>query len=598
MEKPEADILFEVSWEVCNKVGGIYTVIKSKVDQTVKQYGDNYFLIGPYFMDKAIGLFNEQLPPEEYRTICKELLDEGIIVKFGKWLIRGRPNTILIEFSNYAKYKDGIKKELWDKFKIDSLNTEYFDFDQPVIWAYAVGKLVEKIATKFPDKKMVLQAHEWLSGPTILYLKKNKVPVSTVFTTHATTLGRTLANSHVDLYGVLNKIKPDDEAHKYNVHAKHELEKQSALNSNVFTTVSEITGIEAENLLGKKPDIILPNGLDLRKFPTFEELSIKHKGLKDRIKEFIMFFFFPYYTFDLDNTLIFFIAGRYEFHDKGIDVLIKSLGNLNKLLKKDKSKKTIVVFFWVPAGIRNIRPELIENREFLKDIKSDLMEQIPDIKTRLLYLILSKKVVSEKNLLTDHFLDESEGKVMRFMRKNQIPSVSSHDLQNIDGDPILNNFKTYGLQNKKEDRIKVILYPIYLTGADGLLNTDYYESIIGSHLGIFPSFYEPWGYTPLECAALGVASVTTDLAGFGRYIRKEIDGRKYPGIFVLDRLNKSDDEFVEILTDSLYNFVKLSKNERISNKMAAREFAGVADWENFITYYIQAHNLAIKKMYS
>ncbi|UCD03825.1 MAG: glycogen/starch synthase [Candidatus Woesearchaeota archaeon] len=598
MEKPKADILFEVSWEVCNKFGGIYTVIKSKVNQTVKQYGDNYFLIGPYFMDKALGLFSEQLPPEGYRNICKELRDEGIIVKFGKWLIKGRPNTILIEFSDFAKHKDAIKKELWDNFEIDSLFTDYFDFDQPVIWAYAVGKLIEKISAKFPDKKMVLQAHEWLAGPAILYLKKNNVPVSTVFTTHATTLGRTLANSHVDLYAVLNDIKADEKARSFRIQAKHQMEKQSAMNSSVFTTVSEITGIEAEHLLGKKPDIILPNGLDLRKFPTFEELSIKHKIMKDRIKEFIMFFFFPYYTFDLDNTLIFFIAGRYEFHDKGVDVLIKALCNLNEKFKKDKSKKTIVVFFWIPAGIRNIRQELIENREFLKDIKNDLLEQIPDIKTRLLYLILSKKVVSEKNLLSNDFLDASEGKIMRFERKNQVPSVSTHDLQNINNDLILNSLRNCGLSNRKEDRIKVILYPIYLTGADGLLNTDYYESIIGSHLGIFPSFYEPWGYTPLECAALGVASVTTDLAGFGRYIRKEIDGRKYPGIFVLDRLDKSDDEFVEILTESLYNFSKLSKNERISNKIAAREFAARADWENFINYYIQAHNLAIKKMYS
>lgn len=597
MDKSKADILFEVSWEVCNKVGGIYTVIKSKVDQMVKNYGDDYFLIGPYFLDKATGLFTEELPPEEYRSICKELRDEGIIIHYGKWLIRGRPRVILIDFSNFAYKKDIIKRELWDNFKVDSLNTTYFDFDESVIWSYSVGKLLEKISKKFNNKKIVAQFHEWLSGAALLYLKSKQANVATVFTTHATSLGRTLANSNVDLYRIIKEIKPDEKAYEFKVQAKHLLEKNCALNSDVFTTVSEITGIEAEHFLERKPDIILPNGLDFRKFPTFEEISIKHKLFREKIKEFIMYFFFPYYTFDLENTLIFFIAGRYEFHDKGIDVLIKSLGKLNDLLQKKKSKRNVVVFFWVPAGVQSIKPELIENREFFKDIENSLSDQFSEIRTRLLYLILSSNEVSEKNLLDKEFLEENERKIARFKRKKVDVNLSTHILNNENNDAILNSLRESGLNNSKNDRVKVIFYPIYLTGADGLLNTDYYESIIGSHLGIFPSFYEPWGYTPLECGALGVASVTTDLAGFGLYIKKEVDKRKSKGIFVLDRMNKSDDDVVDSLTETMYNFCRLNKADRVRNKINAHEVAAMADWEYFIEYYINAHNLAIRKKY-
>ncbi|GAI14447.1 unnamed protein product, partial [marine sediment metagenome] len=455
------------------------------------------------------------------------------------------------DFSGFTSKKNEIKKDLWQNFKIDSLNTQYFDFDEPVIWSYAVGKLLEEIKNVFKDKKIVAQFHEWLAGAGLLYLKQNKIKVATVFTTHATILGRTMSFANEELYETFDKINPVEKAYDYGIQAKYLTEKQSTLNADVFTTVSEITAIEAEHLLGKKPDVLLPNGLDLNKFPTFEEASIKHRLYRERIKEFLMYYFFPYYSFDLDNTLFYFLCGRYEFRAKGIDIFIKALAKLNEKLKKENSNKTIVAFFWVPGNIRAIKTGLLENKTFFKDIKDAVDDNIGEIKNRVIYSIVSKKSITEKNIFDEDFLHENKKKVLKLMKKGD-PELTTHDLQDEQNDSIIKSINKAGLLNKKEDRVKIVFYPIYLTGADRLLDLGYYECMQGSHLGVFPSYYEPWGYTPLEAAALGVSSVTTDLAGFGRYVNEKSVQTKNPGIFVLKRLGKKDDEVVEELANALY----------------------------------------------
>ena len=594
MEK-QADYLFEVSWEVCNKVGGIYTVVKSKAAEIMEYYKENYFAIGPFFPEKVAGEFQEKVPPDSLSKVFEKLRKESIKCHYGSWLIKGEPNTILVDFSGFTFKKNEIKTSLWQNFKIDSLNTQYFDFDEPVIWSYAVGKLLEEIKNVFKDKKIVAQFHEWLTGAGLLYLKQNKVKIGTVFTTHATILGRTMSFANEELYEIFDKINPVEKAYEYGIQAKYLIEKQSALNADVFTTVSEITAIETEHILGKKPDILLPNGLNLNKFPTFEEASIKHRLYRERIKEFLMYYFFPYYSFDLDNTFFYFLCGRYEFRAKGIDVFIKALAKLNEKLKKEGSKKTIVAFFWVPGNIRGIKTQLLENRTFFKDIKDSVDDNINEIKNRIIYSIVSKKSITEKNIFDESFLHENKKKVLKLMKKGN-PALSTHDLHDEQNDPIIKSLNESGLLNKKEDRVKVVFYPIYLTGADSLLDLGYYECMQGSHLGVFPSYYEPWGYTPLEAAALGVSSVTTDLAGFGRYINEKSVQTKNPGIFVLKRLEKKDDEVVEKLANSLYYFSSLSKQDRIKNKMEAQRLASLADWDALIKNYIEAHNLAVKRL--
>jgi len=590
----KADIVFEVSWEVCNKVGGIYTVVKSKAAKMVEAYGENYFLVGPYFASKAVAEFQEEMPGEFFKPAFEELKKYGILCHFGKWLIEGSPSVILVDFMNYKNRINDIKKELWDWYKIDSLRAPN-DYDEPIVWAYTTGMLIEKMAYSSKNKKILAHFHEWLSGVGLLYLKKKNVKAATAFTTHATVLGRAMASSHVDLYNVWSKINPDDEAYKYNAESKHFVEKNSALHADAFTTVSEITGMEANYLLKRKPDVILPNGLDISKFPTFEEVIIKHKLQRDRIREFMLHYFFPYYTFDPKETLIYFLAGRYEFRDKGIDIFLEALGKLNEKMKQSKSKKTIIAFIWVPAGFRNIKTEILENKTLFQDITDALEEVMEDVKKNLIYSFVSNKKIAKEILFEDDFITEMKIRVARFVKKGN-PPVATHDLY--DGnDTILKAISEASLKNEEDDPVKVIYYPIYLSGADGLLNLNYYEAMQGSHLGVFPSYYEPWGYTPLEAGALGVSSVTTDLAGFGRYFCEECSQSEAPGIYVLKRLNKSHDEVVHQLVDVMSNYANLSKEERIANMLEARKIAAKADWKIFVKKYIEAHNLAIDKVY-
>ena len=593
MEK-KADLLMEISWEVCNKVGGIYTVVRSKAARMVENYGNGYYLIGPYFSSKAFGEFIEEIPNDFCRPAFEELKRMGILCHFGKWQIEGSPNVILVDFENYRGKINDMKKELWEHFGIDSLKAPA-DYDEPVAWAYTVGILLEKIHNSHKEKKMAAQFHEWLSGAGILYLKSRKIKIATVFTTHATALGRTLSGWNVDIYNVWEKIDPEKEAYSHNIESKHMVEKSSAINADVFTTVSEITGMEASHFLKKKPDFLLPNGLDISKFPSFEELVIKHRIQRDRIREFLIYFFFPHYAFDLNESLIFFTAARYEFHDKGIDVFIKSLGRLNEKLKHEKSKKSIVAFIWVPANYRSITSELLENKTLYQDIKDGLEETGDDVKKNIIYSLVSHHKISAESLFEDSFLDEIKVRISKFVKKGK-PMISTHELYD-DNDQIINAIKQAKLSNSEEDPVKIIYYPIYLSGADGLLNLNYYEAMQGSHLGVFPSYYEPWGYTPLEAGALGVASATTDLSGFGRFFCNECVQPEIPGIFVLKRLNRTEEQVVSDLTVMMENFVKYTKEERVANKVQARKVASMADWKIFIKNYIDAHNMAITRVF-
>ncbi|MEM4366377.1 MAG: hypothetical protein QXN46_02160, partial [Candidatus Woesearchaeota archaeon] len=365
--QPQAGIVFEVSWEVCNKIGGIFTVVQSKAQQMVNIYGRKYFLLGPYFPQKASGIFEETIAPAECKEPFDKLRKDGIECHCGRWLTKGNPLVILIDFTNFAKNKNDIKRRLWELYGIDSLYTEYYDFDEPVIWSWAAGKVIEELAKVFGGK-VVAQFHEWLSGAGLLYLKSVEAKVGTVFTTHATTLGRALASERADFYDIIPKINAQQEARARGpgLLAKHQLEQACAKSADVFSTVSELTAMEAEHILGRKADLLLPNGLDMEKFPTFEEASVKHKLFNDRIRHFILFYFFPYYRFEIKKTLIYFLAGRYEFHDKGVDIFIKALSLLNERLKKEKSPITIVAFFWIPGNAKGIKPELLENKPFLE----------------------------------------------------------------------------------------------------------------------------------------------------------------------------------------------------------------------------------------
>ncbi|MFH1173810.1 MAG: glycogen/starch synthase [archaeon] len=583
---------FEASWEVCNKVGGIYTVVTSKANQMMHYYGSQYVTVGPYIIDRIAGEFVEELSPPAFKDAFSVLKAQGIHCHWGKWLVKGQPNTILIDFQEFTTQLNAYKGLMWEKYGIDTLGTQYFDYDQPFIWSIAVGKLIEALADKLPPK-IVLHCHEWLAGAAILYIKQARPDIATVFTTHATILGRTLASAQKDLYDLLDKIDPVKEAYSLGIQAKHLTEMKSAQLADVFTTVSEITGMEAEKFLLRKPDVLLLNGLDFSKFPTFEEITIKHSLYKQKMKEFLVSYFFPYYSFDLTNTLFFFIAGRYEFRDKGIDIFINALGKLNEQLKEECSAKTIVAFIWVPAAIRAIRHELLESRTFYTDVIESVDENFDDIRLQILHSLVVGTDLRESDMFDEQTRDDIRKKVLKFKKKG-LPSLSTHELSNEYGDDILRTCAALGLHNRNEDRVKIIFYPIYLTGADGLLDLNYYESMMASHLGIFPSYYEPWGYTPLEGAALGVSSITTDLAGFGKYVQTL--GKDTKGVFVLNRLHVNEKEVTAQLSSFMFNYCHLTKEERINYKLEARKIAAQCDWKRFVLSYIRAHDLAVEKV--
>ena len=602
-EAKKADVLFEVSWEICNKVGGIYTVISSKAKNTKEVYKENYFCIGPYFMKKALGEFQEGAVPEQFRQGFEELKNIGINCHFGKWLVKGEPDAILIDFNGFYPKANDIKKQMWDSFQVDSLNCPD-DVTEPMTWGYAAGLVIEKFSKIFSGKKIVAQFHEWLAATGLLYLKTQNSGIGTVFTTHATILGRSIASSE-NLYDVIDKIEPEQEAKKHWIMTKYHLEKQAALNADVFSTVSEITGHEAEHLLRKKPDMILPNGLAIEDFPSFEDASIRHKEMKFRTKEFMLYYFFPYSSFNIDETLIYFIFCRYEFKNKGIDIFIKALSRLNEKMKETNSDKTVVAFFFVPANIKSIKSEIIENREFYSDIKESVDENKEDIRNRILINLVEKEELSKEKVFPEEFLEEVKRKVLRFAKTGQKTALCTHDLFDEQQDQILNELYSKGLANLPEDKVKVVFYPTYLTGADGLLDLDYYATIIGGHLGVFPSIYEPWGYTPLEAGALGVASITTDLSGFGQFVNnsrpKEIctmehcDPHKEQGVFVARRRGKTEEESVQEVFNIIHYYSTLDKGQRIDNKIEARRIASLADWKILINNYIKAHNLALAK---
>ncbi len=593
-EKP--DFVFEVSWEVVNKVGGINTVIVSKASKMVQNYGANYFLVGPYFKEKTIGQFEELQAPEYFLSAFEKLKQKGVKAYFGKWLIEGDPFVILLDFSGLMPYVNSIKKELWDFYQVDSLGASS-DFDEPVVFSFAVGKLLEELNSLMPEKKMLSHFHEWLSGAAILYLKNKNVNIATVFTTHATVLGRSLAGANVDFYSRFDQIDPEQEARTHYVQHKFKVEKSAAQNADVFTTVSEITAIEAEHFLNRKPDFTLPNGIDVEKFPTIEEITKLHAIHRNRLREFLIYFFFPYYTFDIKQTLFYFLGARYEFHNKGIDIFIKSLAKLNQKMKSENSKKTIVAFFWVPTAVSGINKQLAKSREYFFDIMSSFEEVHDELDDALLYSLLLRDDAKVEDLFDESFMRTIHSQISKLKNSSSdSPLIATHDVLD-PNDLILKTLKEYGLENKKEDRVKVVFYPIYSSGSDGVLNLEYYESIQGSHLGVFPSFYEPWGYTPLESAGLGVASVTTDLSGFGRYFKETTKGKEFPGVYIIDRFQRDDDKVVSDLFKVMYDYSKFSRRERVENKIAAYKLAEKADWKEFVKHYFSAHSEALKRRF-
>lgn len=585
------DRLFEISFEVCNKVGGIYTVLSSKARFVAETYKNKYITIGPYFEANAEKEFIENQPPEEYKAIFSNLLQKGIKVHYGNWDIKGKPLTILIETNEvYNANVNMLKAEYWSKYKLDSLGAGY-DFNEPMLWSSAVAEFIIEFSKFYKNDKIVAHAHEWLSGFSIMKLKGIK-NIKTVFTTHATMLARTISNYGYNVYDDINKYDPMELAYKYNIQSKHLTEKICANIADCFTTVSKITAIETEHFYGKIPDVITENGLDKENFYNSEKTIVKQLESKKSLKEFISYYFSPFYQLDTDKSIILFISGRYEFKNKGIDLFIKSLGKLNNKLKELNFNKNIVVFFLVPRDVNSINNLILYQKSKYRHFKTLIDKNIDNIKSSLLKNIMSNTNVSN-DLFSDEFLDKIRKSQIEYF-EGGLPPLSAFNFNNFDDDNIIKSLNCENLLNRKEDVVRVIDYPIYLDGNDGLLDMDYEEVVLGCDLGIFPSYYEPWGYTPLENAVLGIPSVTCDVAGYGNYILN-LKSYESKGIFLVNRKSKSQKEIVDQLFNILYNYVKLDQKSLIEHKIVAKRLSELTDWNILYKKYKKAYDIAINK---
>ncbi len=606
----KAKFVFEVSYEVCNKVGGIHTVISSKAQFMKDVYGDNYIAIGPYFEEKAKMEFDETKCPHAFlEEAIKEMKDAGIECKFGVWRVPGNPYAVLVDYRAVMDIKNAVKGKFWELYGIDSIRSG-MDYDEPLMWSYACGILIEKMLEKMKHdekKRVVVHLHEWLSGGTLFYLKMRDIDVPVVFTTHATMLGRTLAhhlhNFHEVVESGLKEGKVVDEkmAYKFWMEAKHQTERKCAELATVFTTVSDTMVEECMFILGRRPDLVLPNGLDMRSFPSIEMITYLHVMNKQKLLDFARGYFSPYYEIKTDGTRFIFISGRYEFRNKGIDIFIRALGKVNRMLKAEGCKTDYFALILVPSGVKAERQDVLENISLYRGIKDYMEEILERVEDRFMDVVTNRRkgdIASRiRNVLTEEERLKLRKLSLSFQSRTEdraplTPFVLNYEEKD---DIILNELKKEGLLNRKEDKIKVVFYPSYLSITDRLLGMDYKSVVMGCSVGIFPSYYEPWGYTPLETAALGVVAITTDFAGFGRAVMKleEVDK---DGIIVLKRKGKSDEEVVEELASHIYTLLK-SPKERIGVlKHHAVELSRHFDWNVLGWRYIEAHNLAIDKV--
>ncbi|MFW5977120.1 MAG: glycogen/starch synthase, partial [Candidatus Nanoarchaeia archaeon] len=464
-------------------------------------------------------------------------------------------------------------------------------FDEPVLWSWAVGQLVEHTQKFFSSKKILLHAHEWLSAAALLYLHSYQPQVATVFTTHATMLGRSLSSRSINpLHFPKNKESALLKAKEIGIIGKHTVEYAAVNTADKVTTVSSITAQECRDFFEKEV-FIVPNGISSHQQLTFEESSYNHIVSKRKLRKFLLEYFFPYYVFDVNNTVFFYTSGRYEFENKGIDIALEAAAKLNKRLKNEASTKTVIFFCTIIPWALKMQPqtEILENKNHLLKLYDAIEEHRQALEEQVIIDVLSQSsqpgpcIISKS--LPEVFSPElitSLEKEFRRSKQSGTPALCTHQLP-YDQDPILKKCFELGLRNHKDDRVKIVFIPSYLDGRDGVLDMTYLDFIQGCHLGIFPSRYEPWGYTPLESIAQAVPAITTSQTGFGRFM-KPLLSQDHVGLHVVD-YTQDKKKFSHDVYRILEKFVFSSKQDRVKSKFNAQEISLKASWSLFIPLY-------------
>jgi len=429
------------------------------------------------------------------------------------------------------------------------------------------------------------------------FKKKWKVTIATVFTTHATLLGRYLAAGRVDLYTNLKNINPDFEAGNRQIYHRHWIEVGAARGSDIFTTVSEITGFEAEHLLGRKPDYITPNGLNVSRFVALHEFQNLHQKYKSKIHEFVRGHFFGNYDFDLDNTLYFFTAGRYEYFNKGVDLFIESLAELNHMLKQENSEMTIVAFIIMSTKATNYNVQSIQGQSIRREIRESCDRIVKKISDRMFEDIMRGIIPDSTKLLSPNDIVEIKRRVQTIRSQTALPPIVTHNIDD-SNDEVIKHLKTCNLLNNKDDRVKIIYHPAFLNSTSPVLPLDYDQFVRGSHLGVFASYYEPWGYTPAECMLMGVPSITTNLTGFANFISKRVSDPPSNGLYIVDRRYKSFQESKSQMSNIMWQFCQLNRRQRITLRNKVERLSNLLDWRSLGKSYVKARNEALKRVFN
>ena len=539
------EYIFESSWEVCNKVGGIYTVLSTRAKTLQDTNKDKVIFIGPdCWGEKKCPYFKEDKKlMADWREKAEE---EGLLIKVGRWTIPGEPITVLVDFQPYFVKKNDIYTWLWENYKVDSLHA-YGDYDEASMFSYAAALVVESFYNYCLDDDTccVYQANEWMTGLGALYINKKLPQIGTIFTTHATSIGRSIAGNNKPLYDYLFAYNGDQMADELNMQSKHSIEKQTAMNVDCFTTVSEITARECKELMDKEVDVVLPNGFEDDFVPSGTTFTRKRNAARKRIFEIANALTGEVYD---NDTIIVSTSGSSEFRNKGVDVFIESM---NRLLRDQRlDGKKILAFIEVPGWVGEPRQDLQE------------------------------RLKQKKNF--DTALD--------------CPLIT-HWLHNMSHDNVLGMLKYLDMWNRKEDRVKLIFLPCYLTGDDGIVNLKYYDVVLGNDLCIYPSYYEPWGYTPLEAVAFKVPCITTDLAGFGLWANSVFghNGELKDGVKVIHRTDYNYSEVADYIKDTVVEYALMSDVDRKKCRAAAEKLSKKALWREFIQHYYKAYDIALTK---
>ncbi|GMM54486.1 hypothetical protein DAKH74_011020 [Maudiozyma humilis] len=610
-------LLFETATEVCNRVGGIYSVLKSKAPVTVAQYRDRYHLLGPlnkhsYQNEVEVCDWEDAAAfPDDLRGVqaaLRAMRDRGVHFVYGRWLIDGAPRVILFDFDSVRHLLNEWKADLWGLVGIPSPENDP-ETNDAVLLGYTTAWFLGELAHLDSQHAIVAHFHEWLAGVALPLCRKRRIDVVTIFTTHATLLGRYLcAAGDVDFYNNLAHFDVDHEAGKRGIYHRYCIERAAAHSADVFTTVSHITAVEAEYLLKRKPDGILPNGLNVVKFQAVHEFQNLHAQKKERINDFVRGHFHGCCDFDLDNTLYFFIAGRYEYKNKGADMFIEALARLNYRLKMAGSKKTVVAFVIMPAKNNSYTVEALKGQAVVKALETSVDDVTRAIGRRIFdHAMRYPHNGTTTELPTDlsELLKPSDQvllkkRVLGLRREpHELPAIVTHNMCDDANDPVLNKIRQVQLFNAPSDRVKVIFHPEFLNANNPILGLDYDEFVRGTHLGVFPSYYEPWGYTPAECTVMGVPSITTNLSGFGAYMEDliETNQAKDYGIYIVDRRYKNPEESVEQLVDCLEEFTKKTRRQRINQRNRTERLSDLLDWRRMGLEYVKARQLALRRGY-